>query len=484
MPYPYLQEPLPDQRRAMKKLHKVKNLLVRGDMGTGKTKIAVDFIANMVWHKKISRAIVVVPSEALGVWIAQIEDNCPFLLYSLLLKGETCDWDVNLILTTYDHICPRRKRKKPTQRAIKMAEKAGRKLKKRYFIDKHVVESIIRWKPEVAVIDEGHKIKRPTARRSKAVHLLGAIAEYTIDLTGTPTGNKKVLDLWSQFKFLKPDLLEEDFADFKQHYAVWGGFGGFQFLRHKNLKHLQKLIAPHSIVIRSVGLPEQNFIRYPVIMPPEAKDIYRQMEEEFVAYVQGQNVVASIVITKMMKLSQIAGGHIKNEAKENLPVHRAKLDAITNILDELLEQGQQRVVIFARFIWELDEIRKILDEQGWNTHRIKGKVPKEAMDRFNDEGGAMLCQTASGSGSNNLQAANYCIFYSTDYSLINYLQAIKRIHRLGQTKVCHYYFLQSKGTIDIRIYNLLKENKNAAEEITALMEGITDDNRRRSGRSW
>ena len=434
-------------------------MLVAGDMGVGKTKIGVDFIANMIWHKKAKRALVIAPLEAIGVWEQQIQDNCPFLTYSLYLKGETVNWDADIIIINYDYICPRRKKKKPTARAIKSAALRKKRLKIKYYIDKKVISSIVTWSPDIAVIDEGHKIKRPTARRSKAIHMLGAIAEYTIDLTGTPTGNKGILDLWSQFRFVKPDLLEGDYADFKVKYGVWGGFGGFTLLRTRNTREFHRIIKPHTIRIKKEGLPEKNFIKYPVIMPEEARIIYKQMEDEFVAYVSGQNVVASIALTKMMKLSQISGGFIKNEKKEDLPVHTAKLKALEDILENLLESGTKRVVIFARFLWEIAEVKKVLDKQGWNVYRVKGRVPPEVMRTYNETGGAMLCQTASGSGSNNFQAGNYMIFYSTDYSLINHLQAIDRIHRLGQTLPCFYYFLVCRGTIDSRIYSFCKITK-------------------------
>ena len=449
MSYPYLKTPRPEQQKALKQIFRAKRVLIVGDMGVGKTKIGVDFVGNMVWHQKASRAVIIAPLEAIDVWIEEITSNCPFLTYSLFIKGEVVNWDANIILINYDYLCPRRKKRKPTQTAVNKAAKQGKKPKVKHFIDRRVIEAIVKWSPQIAIIDEGHKIKRPTARRSKAVHLLGPVAEYTIDLTGTPTGNKKVMDLWSQFRFIKPDLLDPQFDDHKQRYGVWGGFGGFEMLRTRNVKELARIIAPHTIRIKKVGLPEKNFIRYPVSLPAQAKSIYKQMEDEFVAYVQGQNVIASIALTKMMKLSQIAGGFIKNEKKEDLPIHRAKLDALREILEDLREAGTERVVIFARFLWEIAEIQKLLDLQGWNTHRVRGRVLQPVLDKFNREGGAMLCQTASGSGSNNFQSANYMIFYSTDSSLINHLQAIDRIHRLGQTKPCFYYFIQAKGTVDV-----------------------------------
>jgi len=460
----------------MKKIHRVKHVLVAGDMGVGKTKIAVDFLANMIWHKKISRALVVVPLEAIGVWEQQLSDNCPFVNYSLFLKDERVDWNAHVVIVNYDYLCPRRKKRKPTARALQRAALNGVKPRVKHYVDRMILEKVVAWSPQAVIIDEGHKIKRPTARRSKAIHALGPIAEYTIDLTGTPTGNKKVMDLWSQFRFIKGDLLCDDFKDFKQRYGVWTGLGNFKFLRCRNLKELSRIIAPYTIRIKKTGLPEKNFIPYPVVLPKDARLIYKQMEEEFVAYVNSHTVTASIVLTKMMKLSQISGGFIKTEKKQDLPIHTAKVDALKNILEEISENGTSHIVIFARFLWEIEECKKALSEQGWNNiYRVKGRVPKEIQDRFNSEGGAMVCQTASGSGSNNFQAANYMIFYSTDYSLINFKQAQDRIHRIGQTKPCMYYFLQARGTIDKKIYNLLMENKQVSEEILSLMQDIRRD---------
>lgn len=471
MSYPYSQKPRPEQLNAMKRIFKVKHVLVIGDMGVGKTKIGVDFIANLVWHKKASRAVVVAPLEAIDVWIDQITTNCPFLTYSLLIKGEKVNWNANVILTNYDFFAPRRKKRKPTARAIKKAALTGTKPKQKHFIDKSLVESIKEYSPDVVICDESHKIKRPTARRSKGVHQIGASAEYTIALTGTPTGNRKVIDLWSQFRFVKADVLDEEFDDHKRRYGVWGGFGGFQLLKTRNVKELARTIAPYTIRIKKTGLPEKNPILYPITLPHGAKEIYKQMEKEFVAYVSGQNVIASIALTKIMKLSQISSGFIKTERKEDLFIHRAKIDALRSILENLQESGTNRVVIFARFLWEIEQIKSVLNELKWpNIHRVKGRVKQPVLDSFNREGGAMVCQTQSGSGSNNFQAANYMIFFSTDYSLINFQQAQDRIHRLGQTKPCFYYFLQCKGTIDKRIYNILQSNKDAAEELKSYIE--------------
>jgi len=97
---------------------------------------------------------------------------------------------------------------------------------------------------------------------------------------------------------------------------------------------------------------------------------------------------------------------------------------------------------------------------------------------FTQDGGAMICQIATGSVGLNLQAANYCVFYSLDYSFINFAQAIKRIHRPGQKLPCFFYLLLCKATCDRRIYNILKGKRSVADEMMNLVKGIKDDRAR------
>ena len=170
MSYPYLKQPRDEQKKALKEIFRRKHVLIVGDMGVGKTKIGVDFIGTLVWHHKASKALVVCPLEAIDVWIDEITSNCPFLTYSLFVKGQKVNWDANIILINYDFLCPRRKRKKPGPLALKRALLSGKKLKKKFYVDKKILGECIAWCPSIIIIDEGHKIKRPTARRSKAVH--------------------------------------------------------------------------------------------------------------------------------------------------------------------------------------------------------------------------------------------------------------------------------------------------------------------------
>ena len=77
-------------------------------------------------------------------------------------------------------------------------------------------------------IDESTTIKNPTAKRTKAIVVLGKEAYYKRILTGSPVTNSP-LDLFSQCQFLNDSLIESaSYYSFKNRYAVMRthNFGG------------------------------------------------------------------------------------------------------------------------------------------------------------------------------------------------------------------------------------------------------------------
>lgn len=464
MSYNYTRKPRSGQLAAMKKWFRVKRLLLWADPGEGKTKVALDFIGTMISHGKAKRALVIAPKTALAAtWEEQIELDCPWIKYGIFHPDyPEPDWNLPLILTSYDYVKVRRK-KCPTR-------------KKGYKRDTSCRDLLVNWEPDIVVIDEGHRIKNPHSQRAKICHRLGLVCDYAIDLTGTPKGNKRIRDLWSQFQFLQPGLLESTFSDYKDHYEIRGGFGGFQVFKYRDVKGLSKILAPYIMRIKSEGLPEQQDIPYRVDLTPKAKAIYRQMAEQMLAELEKEKVVtAPIALAKMVKLRQIAGGFIRTNEGEDIEVHRCKLDALQEICENLNESGVERVVIFAAFHWELNQIRETLADT-WPTYMLTGKSSalerKLAVSMYNSSGGAIIAQCSTGAETLNLQAGNYSIDYSTDYSYINHVQRRKRIHRIGQTKTCFYYQLRAKGTLDARLYRMFDEHQEASDQFVQLLNEV------------
>jgi SWI/SNF-related matrix-associated actin-dependent regulator of chromatin subfamily A member 5 len=90
----------------------------------------------------------------------------------------------------------------------------------------------------------------------------------------------------------------------------------------------------------------------------------------------------------------------------------------------------------------------------------------------------ILCTRAGGLGV-NLQTADTCILYDSDWNPQWDLQAMARVHRIGQTKPVHVYRLCTEGTVEARIQRRAEQklyldqmvnrgSTAAAEEMEAL----------------
>ena len=96
------------------------------------------------------------------------------------------------------------------------------------------------------VVDESLKIKNKEAKRTERILILGELAEYKLILNGTPL-SKNVLDLWTQMQFLSPKILQMSYNEFKNTYCeyyVRGRLRGLVKKQH-NIENLIARIEPY-----------------------------------------------------------------------------------------------------------------------------------------------------------------------------------------------------------------------------------------------
>lgn len=329
-------------------------------------------------------------------------------------------------------------------------------------------EEICGWKPEMIVCDESSRIKNPGAKQSKALHRLGADARYRLILTGTPVQNTP-LDFFSQYKFLDSSIFGSSFNDFRERYAVMGGRGKSQILSLRNLPELVE--KAHSIAFRvtkaeALDLPETlDEMRY-VTLELEGRYIYDSLEDESLeAFVSGEAAEGS-VLTLLLRMSQVTGGFVSFQKGEEVKqVSKAKLTALEEIVEDVTAEGN-KLVVFARFIPEINAICRMLEHKKINYSMIKGDIKNRAEQvrafQTKPEVKVFVAQLAAAAMGITLTAASTAVFYSLDFSLANYLQCKARIHRVGQKKACTYIHLLAKGTIDERIMKALERKEDAA----------------------
>ena len=192
------------QELAFEKLSRLKVGALFMEMGTGKTKVALDLIAS-----KASRVDYI-------LWI------CPCSLKSEI-EAERSKWHPELTLD------------------IVGCESIGSS-------GRIYLQTLSKTKDRrcFVVVDESLKIKNREAKRTERIIRIGENAEYKLILNGTPI-SQNYCDLWSQMQFLSPKILKMSYNQFFNTYCEYytrGKMAG-KIRRFVNVPHLIDKISPY-----------------------------------------------------------------------------------------------------------------------------------------------------------------------------------------------------------------------------------------------
>lgn len=418
------------------------------DMGTGKTITTIAVAGALFRNDSISRMLVVSPKSIVTVWEQEFEKFAAFDYTAVVLDG-----DSSRKADTIRHM-----NGGGLQVVIVNYESCWR-----------LESELMRWQPELIVCDESSKIKNPQAKCSKALHRLGRISRFNLILTGTPITNSP-LDFFSQYKFLDDTIFGCSFYSFRGKYAILGGFQNHQIVGYKHLNELVE--KAHSIAYRirldeAVELPEFVEEIHPVKLERKAQQIYDGIDKDSFAELMGGEVLARNVLTRLLRLSQVTGGFVRDDTNGIVePVSHAKLDALEDIIDGCHEEDK-KVVVFARFVPEIDAISAMLRKKGIGYALIKGDVTDRAeqVEQFQTDPNTrvFIGQLQTTGMGLTLTAASVCVYYSLDFSYANYEQSRARIRRIGQTKRGVYIHLVCKDTIDETVMAALRKKADVSK---------------------
>lgn len=335
--------------------------------------------------------------------------------------------------------------------------------------------------PILLVADEGHLIKHRGSRRSRALHQLARLTPYRLHLTGTFLSNSPVANAWSQFRYIDPRVFGLNFKAFDNEYVIKGGYGQYKLFGYRQLEDFhQRLHSKAMVVLKSeaLDLPDKTFQRVPVQLSPKTRDAYERMAEdmvaeieEYVAEAEAKGVpfaaMATIILTKLLRLCQLTSGFITDTEGNVRRVSTEKRDIAIDLIENLVEQGE-KTVVFYRFNQELIDLSAELGKKGIKFRVIDGKAKPQDRTRFqiefqnSTEPMVLLCQLAVSLGQ-DFTAANTAIFYALDYSLEHFIQSQDRVHRVGQSRPVTYLMLQATRSIDLDVYRTLRDNKSIAD---------------------
>lgn len=433
------------------------------EQGTGKTLTAIAVAGHRFLHHGVRYLLVVCPASVVPVWPREFAEHANYRHRVVPLIADSAVKKIQLVAGTMAEA-------QPDELTVIVVnfESAWR--------IESVLERVVR-KDAMIVVDESQRIKTPGTEQSKCLHRLGKHAKYRMILSGTPI-TQNPLDLYSQYKFLEPSMFGASFTVFRNRYAVMGGFEGRQVVEYQRLDEL--MARAHSIAYRitkaeALDLPSEMVQIRPVILPAKVQKMYRELKQHSITELEKESengkIVAANVLTKLLRLQQMAGGWVNTDENGLVQVHQEKLDALKCEIETILEDESRKVVIFARFLPEINAITTMLSKMKLDHRWITGAVGQaergEAVDDFQKDADVRVftAQIATAGLGITLTAADTAIFFSMDFSLANHEQAKARVHRIGQKMPVTYMYLLASGTVDEKIFDALKSKKSVADMV-------------------
>ena len=421
------------------------------EMGTGKTITSIGIAGILYQFGRVNRILVVAPLSILGVWEEEFAKFAAFPYKLMILKGTSA---------------------KKRQQLSEVGKTDELEIIVVNYESARILEpELLKFNADLIIADEGHKLKENRSQQSKTMHTLGDHARYKLLLTGTLITNREI-DAYSQYRYLNNRIFGTSFYSFRNRFFYMSGYGQHTpvFKKEMTGDYLRRL---HSIAFRvtkaeCLDLPEITEEIRTIDLEPKAMKLYTELEEESFAELRNSEVTAPNILTKLLRLSQVTGGHLTDDEKDTHMVSTAKLDALADIIDTAVAEDK-KVVVMARFIPELNDIQALLEKKKIGFAVIRGGIKDRAEEvyRFqnDDDCRVFIGQIAAAGLGITLTAASTMVFYSLDYSMSNFDQAKARIHRVGQKENCHYIYLIAKGTVDRKILRALHDKIDLAKAL-------------------
>jgi len=434
-------------------MHRKNAGMILGDeMGLGKTLQTISLLCHLKETNKYSGAsLVICPLSVLYSWCDEIDKWAPGLKYLRLHSSSSEEravqkdrftktgFEYDVVITTYE-----------------MAKNP-------------VLSSLFaRWHFNYLVLDEGHKIKEHTSQVSMAMRRIHR--ENSLILTGTPLQNN-LTELWSLLSFLYADVFtaSDAFSDafdigkkaIKSHVLEMAHALLDLFMLRRLKDQVEKLLPPK--------------VETKVICPLSKTQVfwYKSLLMKDISYLANISNADGIKPGTIQKLNNLvmqlrkccnhpfqfedAEGDIESTTLEKLIAASGKLAVLDKLLMDLFIK-KHRTLLFSQFTKTLDIIEDYCCLRGWKYCRFDGGTARAmrnlAMKKFNAKGSDIfifLMSTRSGGMGLNLQTADTCILFDSDWNPQSDIQAMARTHRIGQTKIVHVYRMITGGTVEERI---------------------------------
>lgn len=308
---------------------------------------------------------------------------------------------------------------------------------------------------EAIALDESQAIKSFTSLVAQAAYTLNA--RFKVAITGTPIENRPD-ELWSQFKFLMPDLLgsRSEFLSTPSE-SVRQRIKPFILKRTKEEVQIQ---LPEKVDHPLwVEMTEEQEAHYEQTLSAFKNNALRKIEADGFAAHRMEVLEVILRLRQISSDSRLCGG--------------VKMGAKAQILLTMAEQwgaAGKKALVFSQFASWLYLLKKDLQAIGIEPLHLDGSTPQEErgelVRRFQEESTPhlFLVSLKAGGVGLNLTAAESVVLLDPWWNEAVERQAIDRAHRIGQKNTLWVHRFLTPHSIEEKMLSIKARKSNFSDE--------------------
>lgn len=344
-----------------------------------------------------------------------------------------------------------------------------------------------RWKAlgfDTLVVDELSKFKNTQSLRFKMMKQVLGTFSRRWGLTGSPAANG-LEDLFGQAYTLDQGRSLGAYITHYRREFFTPSYDGFSWtLKDGAEERIYERLRPLALRMAAddyLDMPVVIENKIMVTLPPEARRIYKQLEDDLFTKIEERVVTAATAGVASMKCRQVANGglyldpeviamvKLPKSQREWVDLHTAKVDALADLVDEL--QGSPLLVAYdfghdlarlrakfpdAVFVPDLDMGAFTQLEKKWN----RGEIP------------LLFSHPQSiGHGLNLQGAGNHVCWHSLTYDYELYDQFIRRVLRQGnKSKRVFVHHIMAEDTVDDDLLSSVKTKRRGQNALFEALE--------------
>lgn len=323
------------------------------------------------------------------------------------------------------------------------------------------------------ISDEIHVLKNPKAIKSKAFKLLAKNIDRVIGLSGTlilnrPSELQNILQLLNRYNDIFPDWEYFYYRYCNMKITEYGRDNSSSC----NIQELYEILNHYCYFRkekREVLTELPPIVEQVIELELSNKGEYKKAEKDFITYldkVDPEKIEKALRAETLVKLSSLFQLAITG-----------KMKGIVEYIEEWLEANEdEKLIVFGIHKTPLNELADLFKGSCLITGELSGPQKEKEKEAFiQDANRRVLFANIDciGTGVDGLQKVcsnGFFIELPVKPSLL--VQAIGRLERMGQKNSINISYLLALNTIDMKIWEVLKEKKNITDTV---IKGYEDD---------